>query len=203
MIKIVTFESDELLRHVQSGQVIAFPTETVFGLGVRADSKAAFDRLVAVKRRPPAQPFTLMCGAVESIEKYAEVSAQARIIISAFMPGPLTVLLNPRPNLDPWITLDSPTIGIRVPGLPALCRFIEKVGVPLLVPSANKSGEMPCRNIAEIENSFKTEIAYAVDGRIKDAVPSTIVDLSGRDIKVIRHGAITFDMINDALQKGR
>ena len=78
---------------LQQGEVIAFPTETVFGLGVIFDNYDAYLKLVEVKRRPPTQPFTLMCGSVDDIEKYAVIDDKTRLIINNYMPGQLTIII--------------------------------------------------------------------------------------------------------------
>ena len=181
--------------------MLSFPTETVFGLGVRYDDEKAFEKLVNVKRRPPEKPFTLMCASANDIEKYAFVDEHIKAVINKFMPGPITLLLKPKENLYPWVTLSSPTIGIRVPDFKKLQDLIKDVGVPLLVPSANKSGEPPCKNIDEVIGAFDSEIYGAVDGKVNGALPSTIVSLVDGECKLIRQGDISFDTIKNVYKE--
>lgn len=203
MMKITDFSDGELIQAVRAGRLVAFPTETVYGLGVRYDLKPSFDELVRIKRRPPDKPFTLMCGKIEDIEKYAYVDENIKRVINAFMPGPITLLLKPKEHLFPWVTLNSPTIGVRVPGMEELCQFINKVGVPLLVPSANKSGEAPCLSSKEVIDSFQGEIEYVVEGNVKSTLPSTIVDLSmPESVNFVRQGEVSFDNIVTVFKKG-
>lgn len=202
MTEIVPFTDPRLLKAASDGRVIAFPTETVFGLGVRSDNKAAFDELVRVKRRPPEKPFTLMCASTEYVGRYAVISPSAKRVIDRFMPGPLTLLLPPRPGLDPWVTLDSPTIGVRVPALGDLCEFIAALGVPLLVPSANRSGERPARTAAEVAEMFKDEISYIAEGAVTTAKPSTIVRLDGAGISLVREGDLPFAAVKAVYEEG-
>ncbi|MFA6942987.1 MAG: Sua5/YciO/YrdC/YwlC family protein, partial [Bacilli bacterium] len=84
----------EVAEFLISGEVVCFPTETVFGLGVVFDNEEAFAKLVAVKRRPADKPFTLMCADLEDIEKYAKINSKTKEIIKQFMPGPLTIIVD-------------------------------------------------------------------------------------------------------------
>jgi L-threonylcarbamoyladenylate synthase len=191
--KIVSFTSKEAIKALQDGQVIAFPTETVYGLGCIYDSKEAFDRLVATKKRPPDKPFTLMGGDNFDFDKFAVLDEGARRVIAKFVPGPLTLLLKPQEGLPFHVTLKSPAIGIRIAGLKELREFITKVGKPLLVPSANKSGQPPLTDAQGVFDIFKGEIPYIVDFKCEKSSPSTIVDLSTGEPKLIRQGSLSFE----------
>lgn len=196
-MKLLKFTDRETIDALKNGEVLSFPTETVFGLGVRYDDKKAFEKLVEVKRRPPEKPFTLMCASADDVEKYACVDEKIKAVIQRFMPGPITLLLKPKDNLYPWVTLNSPTIGIRVPDFENLQNLIKSVGIPLLVPSANKSGEPPCKNIEEVMESFENEIYGVVDGKVNGALPSTIVSLVDGKCELVRQGDISFDTIKN------
>ncbi len=200
-MKLLKFTDRETIDALKGGEVLSFPTETVFGLGVRYDDEKAFEKLVNVKRRPPEKPFTLMCASANDVEKYAFVDEHIKAVINKFMPGPITLLLKPKENLYPWVTLSSPTIGIRVPDFKKLQDLIKDVGVPLLVPSANKSGEPPCKNIDEVIGAFDSEIYGAVDGKVNGAFPSTIVSLVDGECKLIRQGDISFDTIKNVYKE--
>lgn len=201
-MKLLNFTDQEAVEYLKNGEVLSFPTETVFGLGVRYDDYQAFEKLVAVKQRPPEKPFTLMCASVEDIAKYAYVDSNIKRVIDTFMPGPITLLLKPKENLYPWVTLKSPTIGIRVPDFKELQRLIASVGVPLLVPSANKSGKQPCKDITEVIKEFDGEISAVINGKVNGALPSTIVSLVDGKCTLIRQGDINFDTIEKVFKKG-
>lgn len=203
MTRFTYFTDSKLIEAVRNGKIVAFPTETVYGLGVRYDLKPSFDELVKIKSRPPDKPFTLMCGKIEDIEKYAYVDENIKNVMNVFMPGPITLLLKPKEDLFPWVILNSSTIGVRVPGMKELRQFINEVGVPLLVPSANKSGMSPCLSSKEVVDSFQDEIEYVIDGKVNSALPSTIVDLSKpKNIKLVRQGEASFDNIVTVFKKG-
>ncbi|MDD4532293.1 MAG: L-threonylcarbamoyladenylate synthase [Bacilli bacterium] len=194
--EIRTFESKELIEELNSNMVIAFPTETVFGLAVTSKSQEAFDHLVKVKRRPPNKPFTLMCGTNVDLNKYAFIDKNIKRVLSIFTPGPITLLLSPRPNLPEFLTLNSNKIGIRIPGSKDLLAFLNKLSYPLLVPSANKSGKLPLKNSTEVYNEFVGEVSSVVIGNCQGGLPSTIVDLSvPNKISLIRQGELAYQKI--------
>lgn len=182
--------SDELVKTLQNGGLIAFPTETVFGLGVIFDNKEAYDRLIKVKRRPPEKPFTLMCGKKEDIEKYAIVDERAKKLIEAFMPGQFTIILKAKEGLPSWVVSQEGNVGIRISDDLFVQEMINKVGKPLLVPSANKSGEKPAINHQEVASIFENEVDLIVKGKSVSNTPSTIVLLTDKVI-IIREGLIS------------
>lgn len=186
--------SESLKNIINKGGIIAFPTETVYGFGVIYDNKEAYNRLISVKRRPPEKPFTLMCGDVNEIKKFAEIDEKAQIIIDKFLPGELTIILKAKDNLPGWVVSKEGMVGIRVPALKELTDFINSVGKPLLVPSANRSGEPPINKGQEVASIFKNEIDGVVLGEAKSKVPSTIV-LVDKDVKIIREGRIAKEEI--------
>lgn len=183
-------------------QVIALPTETVYGLAVLYDDKIAFDTLVKIKLRRPDKPFTLMLAKVEDIEKFAILNDLAKILIKHFLPGEITLLLNAREDL-PWqVTLGTSKIGIRVSGDETLRNFIEYVSKPLLVPSANKADMPPALSEEEVRLYFKEdEVKEIASGKIVSKIPSTIVDVSNNKMKIIRLGKIKETEIKEVLTK--
>lgn len=175
---------------LDKSQVISFPTETVMGLGVYYDDFNAYNLLNKIKRRPEDKPYTLMLGDVKEISKYASIDERAQKVINAFMPGEITILLKSKDTVPPYVTHNTGVIGIRVPNLPDLLDFLRFIGKPLLVPSANRSGEKPAMSSKEVIDIFGEELGYVFDGDAKGGVPSTLVDLTGKDIKIYREGNI-------------
>ena len=100
--KIVGFDAEELIEAIRKRKVVAFPTETVYGLGVIADSPCAYENLVEVKKRRPDKPFTLMLSSAEEIGKYAVIDEKTKRIIDEFMPGEITLLLPPKEDVASW-----------------------------------------------------------------------------------------------------
>lgn len=175
-------------------EVIAFPTETVFGLGVVFDSLIAYQKLVNVKNRPPSQPFTLMCSNVNQISEYALVDKQVETIIKKFMPGPLTLILKVKDNVPTHVTLNTGYIGIRISSLEYVRNLISLVGKPLLVPSANRHGDLPATDDKEALKYFNGLIPLIVKGNSISNVASTIIKID-KEITLIREGSISLEQI--------
>lgn len=197
---------DELVKvkkSLDNGDVIAFPTETVMGLGVLYNNENAYDKLNKIKRRPEDKPYTMMLGRASDISKYAKLSHRDEIIINEFMPGPLTVLLNAKDNVPGYVTHNTGIIGIRVPGFKEICEMINYVNEPLLVPSANRSGSKPLSTYKDVKNEFNDELGYIIEMDSNNEKPSTIIDLTGKEIKIIREGNISLDDINRRLYMKR
>ena len=188
-----------IVKTLNNHGVIAFPTETVMGLGVYFDDKIAFEKLNKVKGRPEKKPYTLMLAKKENIRDFAYLNDRDIAIIDRFMPGPITLLLRAKSGLPNWVDLNTGIIGIRVPGYRQTIDILKAAQKPLLVPSANKSGEKPANTFKEVQYIFDKEIDYVVEADAGLQKPSTIVDLTGKDIKIIREGPITLDDIIDSL----
>ena len=131
----------EVAKILKNGGIIAFPTETVFGLGVLSNSKENFLKLVKVKNRNPDKPFTLMISKIEQVKDLVEIDAKTAKIIKKFMPGPLTLVLKKKNNseIPSYFDLNSGYIGIRIPDDKFILSLIDLVDCPLLVPSANNN----------------------------------------------------------------
>lgn len=179
--------------------IIAFPTETVMGLGVFYDDFEAYEKLNKVKQRREDKPYTMMLGDPKKITKYADVDHNARKLISAFMPGSITLLLHAKENVPSYVTHGTGVVGVRVPSLVDILDMLNQLGKPLLVPSANKAGEKPAFNSEEVKNIFGNEIDYVVEGECVGGVASTIIDLTTPEVKIIREGPVTKEMINSVL----
>lgn len=190
----VNFSSNRLIEAIKEGEVVAFPTETVFGLGVIYDNEEAFEKLVKVKKRRPDKPFTLMLSDKKDINKYAITNKKIDRIIEQFMPGEITLLLKPKKNLFPWVTLNSKYIGIRVSRKKEVCDLIGNVGKPMLVTSANISSFKACCTFEETYLVFKDSIKYVVEGETLSNKPSTIVACDD-SLELIREGNISFEEI--------
>ena len=184
-----------------NGGVVAFPTETVMGLGVVFDNRDAYDKLNKIKGRPEDKPYTMMLGDVNDIQKYAYVDERAQKIIDKFMPGPLTILLKARSNVPNWVTHNTGVIGIRVPGYQILLNILKYVDKPLLVPSANPSGLEPAKNIDKVLVYFNNCLDYIYNHNSEGNRPSTIIDLTNPSVKLIREGDIPLDVILDQIKE--
>lgn len=197
--KLIDYKDMSLaVKALKEGEVIAFPTETVFGLGVISTSKEAFDELVKVKQRAPGKPFTMMCANLSMVARYAEIDAGSVSVMKAFLPGELTILLKAKKGVPEWVTLGTDTIGIRVSNDKNLCALIEEVGVPLLVPSANTANDAPETTENGVFEKFNGQIALILKGECHSKTPSTVVDLRSNKPLLVRQGVITIDEITKA-----
>lgn len=193
---ITKFGDKKILQSILNKNVVAFPTETVYGLGVIYNSKEAFDNLVNVKKRSPDKPFTLMLGNKLDIEKYAIINEKTKRIIDRFFPGELTILVKPQNDLFPWVTLNSKYIGLRVPNSINVCDMINNVGVPMLVSSANISSEPVCKNYEEVKEKFIDNISVIVEGEVSSNKPSTIV-ICDDELTLVREGNLPFEKLKE------
>jgi L-threonylcarbamoyladenylate synthase len=185
-------------------EILAFPTETVYGVGVVYDSKTAFEKLVALKKRPPNKPFALMCSSMDQAYFYINVGPKAKAVMEAFLPGELTVLVRSRENLPEHVTLGTGVIGIRVPDSKFVCAMIAKVGKPCLVTSANRSGEPTSTRYEEVVKIFDGEVGGIVKGDCVSLIPTTIVSLvSEEKITLVREGPIPFAKIEEVWRNAK
>lgn len=177
----------ELLKE---GEVIAFPTDTVYGLGVVYYDEDALMRLKEAKGRPEAKPIPTMVADVDQIEKIAYVEPRAKALIQAFMPGAFTIILKKRKELPTYITNGFPTIGIRMPDDEFVLGLIQACDVPMLVTSANLSDHPSGTTDQEVLEQLDGRIDGIVMGKSGASQASTIVDVSDGELKVIRSGMI-------------
>lgn len=188
--------TQKLLNH----GVVAFPTETVMGLGVVFDDYSAYQKLNIIKCRSEDKPYTLMLGTIEEISDYAYLNKDIEKVIKAFLPGPLTLLLRVKENIPSWVTHGGDVIGIRVSSNKTLLKLLSYVKKPLLVPSANKSGQKPAMTSIETKEIFKDELDYIVVGSAEGGVPSTVIDMTANNCKIVREGPITLEMIGKVIK---
>lgn len=193
-------ELDLIKSALNDSKVIAFPTETVMGLGVLFDDEKAYQLLNQIKRRPEDKPYTMMLGDEKDIDKYAYLSQRDKKIVEAFMPGPVTLLLKSKDNVPNFVTHGTGIIGIRVPDNKDIREMINYVDKPLLVPSANRSGDKPLVNYQDVIKEFGDELAYVVKENAGNSKPSTIIDLTHEDVKILREGPISLRDIERILK---
>ena len=189
----------EALEALNNHQVIAFPTETVFGLGVFYDDEEAYNLLNKIKRRREDKPYTMMLSKVEDIFKYADVDEKYLKLIKKYMPGPLTILVRSKDNVPAYVTHRTRILGVRIPENAEALELLRYIKKPLLVPSANRADEKPALNDEEVRAIFQDEIKVVVPGKTCKGQPSTIIDLTGNEIKLIRKGPISLEELNLAL----
>ena len=197
-------EIEEVATVLKNDGVISVPTDTVYGICARINSSKAYLKLVSVKNRPSTKSFPVMCSDIDQIKSIATLDENAIKLIKAFMPGPLTLVLNKIPNAFSYInnagTRETDELAIRMAPTPFLKELIKEVGSPLFLTSANKSGDDVCKSLDEIEIECPT-LDGMVLGYVSFGEASTIVDLTGNDIKIQRHGPIKEEQIMKVLKR--
>ena len=188
---------------LKDGKVVAFPTDTVYGLACIYGDESALEALKESKGRPENKPIPTMVSSIRQIEKIAYVSEDAKHLMETFMPGGFTMILKKRENLPAYLTNGFDTIGIRMPDDDFVLHLIDLCEKPLLVTSANLSGAQTGVTSDEVLEQLDGRIDAIVCGKAKGSVASTIVDMSNEKMKIVREGAIKSSDIEDVLEKSR
>ena len=187
----------ELLR---GGEVVGFPTETVYGLGANALDAAAVEKIFAAKGRPGDNPLIVHIRAAEELLPLiaGEPGAQARALMEAFWPGPLTLIFPKSERVPPRVTAGLATVAVRMPSHPVARALIEAAGVPIAAPSANRSGRPSPTTAADVLEDMDGRVPLILDGGpCQVGVESTVVDLTGGTPRVLRPGGITRAQIEE------
>ncbi|HVS07766.1 MAG TPA: L-threonylcarbamoyladenylate synthase [Candidatus Dormibacteraeota bacterium] len=172
-------------ERLRSGAVIAFPTDTLYGIGARAADPAAVARLYQVKRRPSGQPMVWLVTDRAQVERFAVVSATATELMDRYWPGPLTLVLPAR------IPTDRSTIAMRAPDHDVAFALLRALGEPIASSSANAAGQPPPVDADQVLAGLDDELDLVLDGgHCRIGQPSTILDLSGATPRILRQGAI-------------
>lgn len=191
-------EINELAEILKNDGVISVPTDTVYGVCARINSIVAYNNLRLVKNRPLSKPFPIMCADEEQIKKLALVDEKAEKLIHAFMPGPVTLVLKKRKEVPDYVTNGSNTIAIRMATSKFLEDLIKKVGCPIFMSSANRSGEKTCTNLDEIEKCCP-RLNGILEGSVSFGKGSTIIDCTSEEIQILRLGPISMEQIINVL----
>jgi L-threonylcarbamoyladenylate synthase len=188
-------EAAALLR---AGHLVAFPTETVYGLGADATQGRAVAGIYAAKGRPRFNPLIAHVADLAGAEALAEIGPHARALAAAFWPGPLTMVLPQRAGspVASLVTAGLSTVAVRVPSHPVALDLLAAVGRPVAAPSANRSGHVSATTAAHVAADLGDSVALILDaGRTPHGIESTIVDLTGDTPVLLRHGAVTAEAI--------
>jgi len=194
---------------INTGGLVAMPTETVYGLAADAFNKDAVARIYSAKGRPGDNPLILH---IANIDQFLELSDSpppyAMALAKAYWPGPLTLIVKKKPHLPGWLgghpQRTAETVGIRMPAHPAAKALIEAAGCPLCAPSANKAGKPSPTTAAHVAEDFAQtgEVEMILDGKSSEiGVESTVVDVTGAQPVILRPGAITEAMIREVTAK--
>ena len=186
---------------LRSGGLVAFPTETVYGLGANALNADAVLSIFAAKGRPADNPLIVHIHDRAQLEPLCEVPAGAESLMDAFWPGPLTLLCNKKPTIPAQVTAGLPTVAVRMPSHPVARSMLQACDLPIAAPSANSSGRPSPTTAAHVLEDMNGKIPLIIDGGMCEVgVESTVLDLCHGEPVILRPGGITREMISSVLR---
>lgn len=186
---------------IRRGEVVAFPTETVYGLGADAWNADAVARIFELKGRPPDNPLIVHVNSESMVETLvSEISDDAKQLMERFWPGPLTIIFPKRPEVLDIVTAGIPTVAIRMPDHPIPLRLISEAG-PIAAPSANTSGRPSPTRAEHVHHDFGNEVPVIEGGSCQYGLESTVLDLSQGPYTILRPGHITQSELEQVLKK--
>ena len=186
---------------IKSGGVVAFPTETVYGLGANAYDEQAVKKIFELKGRPQDNPLIVHISKKQDVYIVArEIPEKAKVLIREFWPGPLTLVLPKNPSIPDIVTAGLDTVAVRMPDHPIALKLIRLSGVPIAAPSANISGKPSATQPEHIKKYFGEKV-FLIEGEVKIGIESTVLDLTEDVPKILRPGAITKEMIERKIGK--
>lgn len=191
---------EEAGRIIRDGGLVAFPTETVYGLGASAYDADAAEKIYAAKGRPSDNPLIVHICKKEQLEEIAvEIPEAARLAIDTFMPGPMTIILRKKNVIPDTVTAGLNTVAVRFPANETAQRLIEAAGVPVAAPSANLSGKPSPTKAKHVIDDMSGRIDAIIDGGgCAVGVESTIVDFTGERPVILRPGGVTYEALREA-----
>ena len=172
---------------IRGGELVVYPTETVYGLGADALDSEAVDRVFEAKGRPRSNPLSMAVPDVESAAQYADLTDRERRFVREFLPGPVTVVVEAGDEVPDELTAGRDRVGVRIPDHETALSLLERVA-PITATSANRSGEPSVRRIAVLDPEIREAVEYVLDGGETGGTESTVVDVERREIH--RRGAL-------------
>ncbi|CAN5387227.1 L-threonylcarbamoyladenylate synthase [soil metagenome] len=191
----MTSDIERAVENLKAGLLVAFPTETVYGLGADASSSAALERLYKVKGRPTSHPVIVHIASIEQLTDWAKnIPAQAYELAKRFWPGPMTLILPKADHVLSQVTGGQDSVGIRIPAHPLALDLLKAFGGGLAAPSANRFGRLSPTSAQAVEAEFaqlREDVAMILDGgQCEVGIESTIISLLSDQVKILRPGMI-------------
>ena len=182
---------EKIKQELEKGGAVVLPTETVYGLFAKALDEKAVDHVYQLKRRPRDKALNLNVAHLDDILNFSKNQPPyLQKLVDCFLPGPLTIILEANDKVPYWVNSDLPTVGFRMPSHPITLELIREFGT-LIGPSANISGRASGISFQEILKDFDQEVLGLEDDEYLTGQDSTIIDLSGSKVKILRQGSIT------------
>lgn len=203
MLTEVGVDIDKAVELLKRGEVVALPTETVYGLAANALNESAVSKIYQAKNRPSFNPLIIHLAEGTSLEKYTQnIPEEAHLLAKAFWPGPLTLLLPKRSTVPDLVTAGSPLVAIRIPAHPLIQAVLSQTEFPLAAPSANPSGYISPTTAAHVKRQLGGKIPYILDGETSHVgVESTIVGFQNGQTTIYRYGGVSEEEIVSVIGK--
>ena len=193
-------DMEEILGVLKSGELVVFPTDTLYGIGADPFNESSVKKVFIAKDRPFDMALSIAVSNEKMMESVAVLNDNARKLIRKFLPGPLTIMLTKKPSIPDMLTSGSNQVGIRIPDHPFALRLIDRFG-PITATSANLHSHPDPVEASQAQKDLKGHFKICIDcGKTKYAVPSTIVDVSDGAVDIIRKGVISQEEIENALR---
>ena len=186
---------------LRSGGVVAYPTDTLYGLAVDPRRPDAVERLYAAKGRDVSVAVPLIAASLEQAQDAAIFGDRDLRLANTFWPGPLTIVMPARPAIAAAALAGGTTVGIRVPSHPVARRLAEAFGFPLTATSANRTGQAPASTAPEVVAAISSGIDLLIDaGAVAGGLPSTIVEIAPSGPRLVRRGAVAWERVLESLE---
>ena len=201
VVPIPEAEIERAVKVLRAGGLVAFPTETVYGLGADASNDVAVGKIFAAKNRPADHPLIVHIADAVQLARWArEVPQAAHVLARRFWPGPLTLVVPRAHGVSDAVTGGQETIALRAPSHPIARALLERFGGGVAAPSANRYGRVSSTTAEHVRQEFGAKVDCVLDGGATDiGIESTIVDVSGPTPSILRPGMITHEMLEAAL----
>ena len=173
---------------LQNGELVIYPTDTIYGIGCDMNNKKALDKLNRLKNRPKNQSFSFICKDLAEASRYATLSDTAHRVMRRALPGPYTFVLPKGNGIPKKMTSSTHSVGIRIPDHPVTLAMTEKFGSPIITTSVNVSTEEPLAAVGDLAPEFLAAVAVIIDFGPLENEPSTVIDFTGDSPEVIRKG---------------
>lgn len=202
-LNLIGIDIQQAIFHLKNEELVAIPTETVYGLAGNALSERAVAQIFGVKNRPTFDPLIVHTSSFDRLSDFAKnVPDLARLLAEAFMPGPLTLLLPKAAIIPDIVTASSPLVALRIPNHPLTLQLLASLDFPLAAPSANPFGYISPTNAQHVAQQLGSQIPYILDGgTCAVGLESTIVGFEGDQVIVFRKGGIPVEAIEELVGK--
>lgn len=187
----------QIVEVVKKGGVIAYPTDTIYGLGCDIFNQKAIKKIYQIKQRDARKPFSFVCADIADVTNYAQVSNFAFKIMKRHLPGPYTFVLRATRTVPELLMTKQKTVGIRIPASPIALDIVRELGHPLVTTSVNLAGSSPIVDPEDIHDELGTMLDLVVDGGITNGEPSTIISLLDDCPEVLRVGSGPVDWLEN------